>query len=173
MSQSAGAPRVAMGGDSAGGGLALTTLQEAARFGMPRAACAILLTAWADMRCAGASYDTNAARDPVANREMAQMMASGYLGANGSALDPRATPMLGSAHGLPPMMIQAAGRDVFLDDSRAIADWARAGGVDVALDVWDDMIHQWQQYASVLPEARRALAALGAFVRERMDAAGA
>ncbi|HKY93083.1 MAG TPA: alpha/beta hydrolase fold domain-containing protein, partial [Nevskiaceae bacterium] len=115
----------------------------------------------------------NAGRDPVANREMAQMMASTYLGAAGDANDPRATPVLGRAQGLPPLMIQAAGRDVFVDDSRAIADWARAGGVDVTLDVWDDMIHQWQQYASVLPEARRALAALGTFVRRRMDAADA
>ncbi|WP_281783678.1 alpha/beta hydrolase [Sinimarinibacterium flocculans] len=162
----AGGRQLALGGDSAGGGLVLVLLAECVRRGLAMPAAAILLTPWADLRCTAGSYASLRDRDPIASREMAQMMAQMYLD-GASPHDHRASPVLGSFAGLPPLLIQAGGRDVFLDDARAATAGAQAAGVEVHCDLWPDMIHQWQLYASVLDEAREAIDVLGRFLQER------
>jgi epsilon-lactone hydrolase len=152
-----------LAGDSAGGGLGLALLGELARSHDSMPSCALLMTPWVDMRCQGETYRSNSERDPVANREIARMMAATYLGADGCLDDPRATPVLAPFTGFPPLMIQAAGRDVFLDDARDVHTQGSAAGVHTRLDVWPDMIHQWQLYASELDEGRRALQVMADF----------
>lgn len=159
---------LAVGGDSAGGGLALVLIRELVKAGEAVPACGVLLTPWTDLRCEAASYDRNAALDPIANREMAKMTAATYLGENGSALDLRASPTLAPLKGFPPLLVQAAGRDVLLDDARAVESSAKAAGVPVTLDVWPDMIHQWQQYAAELDEGAHAVSSLGFFLRSHL-----
>ena len=158
LSQGQPPARIALCGDSAGGGLALALIARLLAAGIALPSCAILFTPWADLRCGAASYELLRDRDPVANREMAQMMAATYLGADGRPDDPRATPVLADFKGFCPLFIQGAGRDVFRDDARAIQERATDAGVDSLLDEWPEMIHTWQLYASVLDEARQALA---------------
>jgi monoterpene epsilon-lactone hydrolase len=67
---------------------------------------------------------------------------------------------------LPPLFIQAGSTEVLLDDSRRVADNARAAGVQVELQVWPKMPHVWQIFAPFIPEARRALDGAAAFVRQ-------
>lgn len=159
------ASRLALGGDSAGGGLVLALLASRARYGLPLPAAAVLLTPWIDMRCDAGSYDTLKDRDPIAGREMAQMMAQTYLGTAGRAEDPRATPILGDFTGFPPLLIHAAGRDVFLDDAHAVQARAVAAGVEARCEVHPDMIHQWQLYAGALDEGRASVDTIGRFLR--------
>ena len=156
--------QIALQGDSAGACLALALLARLRSAGAPMPACAALLTPWADMRCEAQSYDTLKHEDPVANREMALMMAATYLGASGRADDPNATPVLGDFSGFCPLLIQAAGRDVFRDDARAIDRCAQRAGVPCELQEWPGMIHQWQLYAAELAEARQALEKVGQFL---------
>jgi monoterpene epsilon-lactone hydrolase len=160
--------RIIVAGDSAGGALVLASLSGLAQGATRLPSCAVLLTPWVDMRCGGETYATNRDKDPVANREMAQMMAGMYLGENGKVDDPRATPVLGSFAGFPPMLIQAAGRDVFLDDARATHAHARRAGVDSELDEWPDMIHQWQLYAAELDEGQRAIERMATFIQRHV-----
>jgi monoterpene epsilon-lactone hydrolase len=134
LSQGQPPGKVALCGDSAGGGLALALIGRLLAAGIALPSCAILFTPWADLRCGAASYDLLRDRDPVGNREMAQMMAATYLGAAGKPDDPRATPVLADFKGYCPLLIQAAGRDVFRDDARAIQERATAAGVDSVLD---------------------------------------
>jgi monoterpene epsilon-lactone hydrolase len=156
--------QIALQGDSAGACLALALLARLRSTAAPMPACAALLTPWADLRCQGQSYDTLKDEDPVANREMALMMAATYLGASGKAEDPRATPVLDDFTGFCPLLIQAAARDVFRDDARAIHACAGRAGVLCEIEEWPGMIHQWQLYAADLAEGRQALEKVNQFL---------
>jgi acetyl esterase/lipase len=96
-------------------------------------------------------------------------MAAQYLGGH----DPRAplaSPIYADLHGLPPLLIHVGTAETLLDDARRLADRARADGVPVEIEVWDDMIHVWHAFSPLLPEADEAIARIGAWVRERLPA---
>jgi acetyl esterase/lipase len=71
---------------------------------------------------------------------------------------------------LPPSLIQVGSDEILRDDSARMADRLRAAGCRVALEVWPRMPHSWQLFARVLPEGRRAVARVGAFVHEELGA---
>lgn len=52
------------------------------------------------------------------------------------------------------MLIQVGDAEVLLDDSTRLAERAKAVGVDVTLEVWDEMIHVFQGLAPMLPEGQ-------------------
>lgn len=104
--------------------------------------------------------------DPFLTQCQAKMFAVLYLG----DVDPRtplASPLYGDLRGLPPLLIQVGTAEVLLDDATRLADRARASGVDVTLEVWEDMIHGWQSFARVLPEGQQAIDQVGKFIREQ------
>jgi epsilon-lactone hydrolase len=156
--------RLALVGDSAGGNLALALMLS--RGALPMPAAAVLLSPWTDLAATGASYQTRAAADPIHQRGMILAIARGYLG-DADPRDPRASPLYGDMTKLPPLLIQVGDRETVLDDSVRLAAKARAAGVMAELQVWDGMIHVFQQFPE-LPEAARAVAAVGAFLRERL-----
>ena len=154
----------AIAGDSAGGGLALSTMLRARDEGLLLPSVAYLMSPWTDLAATGASYETHAARDPIHQRSMLQGMAKGYLGPNGDARDPLASPLYADLKGLPPMLIQCGGREVILDDSRGLAERARAVGVIVDLQVYETMIHAFPMFAD-LPESFNSFRVAGDFLR--------
>jgi len=159
--------RIVVAGDSAGGGLAAAMLVALRDAGGPLPAAAVLLSPWVDLEGTGASLTVNAHADPMIELDGLRRAAAAYLG----GADPR-TPLAAPLHadlgGLPSMLIQVGGREALLDDALRFTDRARAGGVDVQLDRWDEMIHVWQAFAPLLPEAGAALERVGAFVRARV-----
>lgn len=157
--------RIAVAGDSAGGGLAVAMLAQARSYGLPLPAAAVCFSPWVDLEGIGDSMTANAGSSDMVERDGLLFMANAYLnGANPRA--PLAAPLYADLRGLPPTLIQAGGAETLLDDSTRLADAARAAGVAVELDVWDDMIHVWQLFAPMLPEGRQALAQAGAFIRK-------
>lgn len=163
--------RIAFAGDSAGGGLCLSTMLAARAAGLPPPCGALLMSAWTDLEAAGASYETHARLDPIHKRPMILAIAKGYLGALGDPRDPHASPLHGDLRGLPPLLVQCGERETVLDDSRNLVVAARAAGVPVELEVYEGMIHVFQMFAAELSSARRAIASGGAFLR-RVLAAG-
>lgn len=159
---------IALLGDSAGAALCVSLMLALREAGDELPACAVLLCPWLDLECQGDSYDRNADVDPVSNREIAKMMAEQYVGDANRLRDPLANVALASLEGLPPILVHAAGRDVFLDDARRIAERASKAGVDTALSEWPEMIHQWHLYASALEPAREAIADLGRFLETHL-----
>jgi epsilon-lactone hydrolase len=81
---------------------------------------------------------------------------------------PYASPLYADLHGLPPILIQVGDAEVILDDSVRFAARALAAGVDVTLDVWDEMPHVFQAFAGLLPEADEAVAQIGTWLREHV-----
>jgi acetyl esterase/lipase len=102
---------------------------------------------------------------------MAQQMGIAYAGSPENLRNPLASPVLASLQGLPPLLIHAGEREIFIDDARTLARRAREAGVAVELEEWPGMIHQWHVYASELQAARDAIRAVGDFVRARMAGA--
>lgn len=162
--------RIAVAGDSAGGGLTLATLLAARDAGLPMPAAASLISPWSDLTCATGSYETRAEADPMITPEGIRELAATYL-AGADARNPLASPNLADLRGLPPMLIQVGDDEVLLDDSRDLAARARAAGVDVTLEVAPAMIHVWHAFYQMLPEGRQAIAAMGDYLTSRWNIA--
>lgn len=158
--------QIALGGDSAGAGLVAALMTELRDSKAALPACGVMLSALTDFATTGASYDTRSAVDPIHQRALIQALARDYL-AGADARDPRASPLHADLRGLPPLLLQVGDRETGLDDSTSFAAKARLAGVDVELEVWDGMIHVFQQFAVELPEARAAIARIGDFLKSR------
>ncbi len=75
-------------------------------------------------------------------------------------------PIYADLHGLPPLLIHVGTAELLLDDAVRLADRARAAGVEVVLEPWEDMIHVWHCFAHVLPEGQQAIDRVGEFISE-------
>lgn len=168
LDQGIGADRVAVTGDSAGGGLAITVQLRAREHGLPLPAAAMPLSPWVDMELTGRTYDTNHHKDPFFYREVVRGLVALYLGEDGDPRDPLANPLYADLAGLAPLYIQAGGDETLLDDARRLDEHAREAGVDVRLDVFAGQQHTFQMAAGRAPEADEAIRMLAAWVRPRL-----
>jgi len=157
--------KIVIGGDSAGGGLTVAALVALRYLGEPMPAAGVCLSPWVDLEGTGESMTTKAEVDPIVQRDLLQFMTNMYMG-NRDPRTPLASPLYADLHGLPPLLIQVGTSETLLDDSTRLAERAKAAGVDVTLEVWDDMIHVWQLFAPVLPEGQQAIERIGEFIRE-------
>ncbi len=167
LSEGIDSNNIVIGGDSAGGGLAVAALVTIRYFGLPMPAAGVCLSPWVDLEGIGESMTTKADVDPGIAREGLVAMAKLYI----EDMDPRtplAAPLYADLQGLPPLLIQVGGSETLLDDSTRLAERARAAGVDTTLEVWEDMIHVWQMYAPVLAEGQQAIDGIGEFIREHV-----
>ena len=165
LSEGISPQRIVIGGDSCGGGLTIATLVALKYFGYPLPAGGISHSGWTDLAHTGDTFETKAEEDPLIDKEMLEGMASAYLG-DRSRTTPLASPFYADLQGLPPLLLQVGTAEVLLDDSLRLADRAKQAGLDVTLEVWDDMPHVWQAFVSFLPEAREALEHCGEFVQK-------
>lgn len=150
------AKNIVIGGDSAGGGLTMATLVrlKEAKAPMPRAT--FLLSPWTDLAITGESVRTKAKQDPFITPDGLPFIAGQYL----QGTDPRnplASPLYADLSGLPPLLIQVGECECLLDDSRRLAEKAKTAGVDVTIDVWDEMIHVFQAFAPVTEEGKAGI----------------
>ncbi|MEQ9517837.1 MAG: alpha/beta hydrolase [Parvibaculum sp.] len=157
--------KLAIGGDSAGGGLTFATLIKARDAGLPMPAAAIGLSPWTDLTCSSETYTSRADADPMITSAGIAEIAGVYL-AGKPASDPLASPLLGDLKGLPPMLLQVGDAEVLLDDSRSFEKKAQAAGVDCSLQIWDRMIHVWHAFFPMLPEGEQAIVQLGEFLEK-------
>ena len=172
--QGLGAKRIAIAGDSAGGGLGLSLLIDLTRQDEPMPVAYWGLSAWTDLTASGDSYQTRAELDPIHQQPMIAAMARNYLGGTGNPRDPLASPLFAAADELarlPPMLLQVGERETVVSDSEAFVHRANAAGSQAELQVWPGMIHVFQQFPTLLSEARDALADGGRFLAARFEAA--
>ncbi|HLY45352.1 MAG TPA: alpha/beta hydrolase [Stellaceae bacterium] len=157
--------RAVVMGDSAGGGLALALGLRLRDEGSPLPAAIVAMSPWTDLASTGASLRRNAGRDPMLNAEDVPRLAAHYL-AGADPRDPYASPLYGDPAGLPPTLIQVGSDEILRDDALRMAERMRAARCVVELEIWPRMPHVWQAFATVMPEARRAILRIGAFVRQ-------
>jgi acetyl esterase/lipase len=166
--QSGVAPeKAAIAGDSAGGGLTAATLIAVRDAGAPLPAAAGCISPWLDLTLSSGTITTKAHEDPMVPVErMLKPAAEAYL-AGADPKSPTASPLFADLSGLPPLLVQVGTAEVLLDDSRSFAERAKAAGVEVELEVAQDMIHVWHAFADLLPEGAEAVERLAAFLRKR------
>ncbi|HEY7581969.1 MAG TPA: alpha/beta hydrolase [Acetobacteraceae bacterium] len=163
---------VALIGDSAGGGLAITTILRARERGLPLPAASMPLSPWLDMEAKGETFETNRERDVLVTRDIIGTMAGTFLGEHGNRRDPLANPLHADLRGLPPLYIQTGADEALLTDSRDLAESARRSGVHVTLEVVPEMQHVFQFLAGTAPEADAAIARLAKWVRPHLGLGG-
>jgi monoterpene epsilon-lactone hydrolase len=161
---------IAVAGDSAGGGLALGTLVALRDAGEPMPAAAVLLSPWTDLALTGESLRTRAAVDIMLKPGSMHQTVAVYL-AGEDPRHPYASPLYADLRGLPPLLIQVGDAEVILDDSTRVAARAREAGVDVTLEVWDEMPHVFHAFAGLLPESDQAIERIGEWLQHRYRAA--
>lgn len=155
-------------GESAGGGLTVATLLKLRDDNVELPIAGVSLSPFMDMAVTGDSLKTKAEIDPLATQEMLEFDAKLYLGGEDSR-NPLASPLYADLKGLPPLYIQVGSAEILLDDSIRFVDAAKAAGVDVKFEIWDDMIHMFQMFATMAPEGQDAINKIGEFVLKSMN----
>ncbi len=160
--------KIIIAGDSAGGGLTLSTLLALKERKLPMPACAYMLSPLLDVSDKAPSRWKNALSDTAlpAPKDRAMNPRPLYLGDNAPE-DPLVSPINGNFAGLPPMYVQVSDSEMLLDDSLRLARRAHIYDVEVSVDIWRKVPHVWQAMG-FLPESREALEKAGAYIREHV-----
>lgn len=159
------AERIAIAGDSAGGGLTVALINHLRKVKETGPACAWLVSPWTDLTLSGSTLATKEAVDPLIHKAYLKELANAYLPAGMDRKDPRVSPLYADLKGLPPLLIQVGSAETLLADATRFAAAAGAAEVAVRLEIWPQMIHAWPLWNARLEPGRRAIANAGAFIR--------
>ncbi len=155
--------KITVCGDSAGGGLALSTLLALRQHGQPLPGNLVLLSPWTDLTMSGESIQSRAKLAPFGSKEGLLAAAKLYIGEANPA-NPLISPVFADLRGLPPMLIQVGDHELILSDSTRLAEQV---GVQVQLEIWPEMWHVWQAWAASLPEGQAALEQIGTYLHKQ------
>jgi phosphinothricin tripeptide acetyl hydrolase len=161
---------IAVGGESAGGGLTFALLLAARDQGLPMPACAYAISPWTDLTCENQTFETKKDVDPLLTRRSLKEMGDAYI-ADGNPRAPYASPLFADLKGLPPLLIHVGSEEVLLDDARVLHSRARSAGVDSKLTIAPGMIHVWHMFHAMLPEGAAAIREIADFTTGRWKAA--
>ncbi len=161
---------VFVAGDSAGGGLTLSTLIAARDRGARMPTGGVGISPWTDLAASPEELAQFGRQDPTLPDNTVAITASQgwaamYAGET-PRTDPLVSPLFADYRDLPPMLLQAGAVEMICRDTTRVADRPRAAGVDVVEEVWDDMFHVWHAFAPILPEGQEAIDRIGAWIRE-------
>jgi monoterpene epsilon-lactone hydrolase len=160
--QSGVAPgKIALAGDSAGGGLAVAAMLRLRAQRRPLPACAALLSPWVNLTGAG-SY-RNAGSCAMFQPSEVLTFAKLYL-SGASAESGEASPLFADLQGLPPILIQASSTELLMDDAVRLHEKAQSSGVSSTLSVYPGLPHVWHIFAPTIPEAGQALQQIANFI---------
>lgn len=162
--------RIALAGDSAGGGLSAATMLALRDRDAARPIAVALISPWADLTQTADSYTSRADLDPMLTAATLTQSAEAYL-AGSDARTPYASPVFADLSDLPPVRVDVGSDEVLFDDSQTLVDGIVAAGGDAVLVEWPEMIHVFQAFPpDLVPEAAESVSAMGAFLAEHFDA---
>lgn len=156
---------VVIAGDSAGGFLAFAAALRAVEQGLPKPAAVVGLSPWLDLDCNAKIAHANASLDPyIVAKEMAKL--AELLVEGVTPPDPTLSPLTSDLSVLPPALIQCGSIEVLRCDAELMAEAMERAGVPCRLQIWEGQIHVFQAFSALIPEARLAIAQIGAFIQE-------
>ena len=167
LQQGVQAQNILFAGDSAGGGVELSTLLKLKDDGIALPAACVAFSPCTDMTMSGESHISRLKADPCTPKGMTETFLGYYVG-GGDARHPYASALFGELAGLPPIMIQVGNDETLRDDSVRFAERAKKAGVDVRIKVWQGMFHCFPLLAPMFPEATAAMDEVAAFVEEHL-----
>lgn len=157
--------QIILGGDSAGGGLAMALCMYLKDHHMPMPCGIVAMSPWTDLTASGESYETNYEKDPLfGNTKESLIYVNDYAGDH-DKMDAYISPLFGNFKEFPPMLIQVGSIEMLLSDSVSVAAKARQQGVKVRLSVYEGMFHVFQMAYLNIPESKRAWAEVGKFIK--------
>lgn len=156
--------RIVIAGDSAGGYLTFATAIAIAELGLPRPAGLVALSPLTDMNPATKLAHPGADGCPLIPRSV--LVALSRVAAAKAGPGSRVSPVDGALTGLPPALIHVGSTEILYPDAELMAQRLGAAGVSVTLEVWDRQVHVFHAAAGLIPEAERAIARVGEFIRE-------
>ncbi|HTX90999.1 MAG TPA: alpha/beta hydrolase [Anaerolineales bacterium] len=159
--------RIAVGGDSAGGGLTLAAALSLKAVRQPLPAAIFLISPWTDLTFSGDSIRTRKSVDPIFGHNGGPQYVPAYTG-NHDPSDPLISPLFGDLHNFPPTLVHVGNDEILLDDSTRLVNRMAAAGSRAELEVWDGMWHVFPAFAPFVPEAQFAIDKIGAFVRREI-----
>ena len=166
--QGIAARHIAIGGDSAGGGLAVVLNNRLRDADEELPGCMWLVSPWTDLTMSGSTLLTKDDVDPIIHKGYLGELADAYVPPGMDRKDPRVSPLYADLKGLPPMLVQVGSAETLLEDATRFAAAAGAADVSVTLEIWPHMIHAWPMWNAGLKPGRSALAHAGAFMRAHL-----
>lgn len=160
--------RIAIVGDSCGGGLALAALCVLRDAGDPLPACLVGLTPWLDAEQTGDAAVNPRGIDPFVSAEWIRARFKDYAGPKGDLKDPGISPFHAKLAGLPPMYLSVGQIDTTADDSTRLALRASKEGGSVIVDLAAEMVHGYVGLCGSFPEATEAMQRVGSWVKQRI-----
>ncbi|NCG40270.1 MAG: alpha/beta hydrolase fold domain-containing protein [Actinobacteria bacterium] len=155
--------KIAISGDSAGGGLAIAVQLKIRDEGLPLPVASAPISPWIDMGLSGDTMSSRQSRDPLIRLDLIREFKSQFLGPINNSNDPYASPLQADLSGLPPMLIHVGDDEMLLSDSERLAEKASAAGVSVTLEIWPEMIHVWHTFVGLFPEAQDGINRIAEF----------
>ena len=166
--QGIAARHIAIGGDSAGGGLAVVLNNRLRDADEELPGCVWLVSPWTDLTMSGSTLITKDNVDPIIHKGYLGELADAYVPPGMGRKNPRVSPLYADLKGLPPMLVQVGSAETLLEDATRFAAAAGAADVSVTLEIWPHMIHAWPMWNARLKPGRSALAHAGAFMRAHL-----
>ena len=166
--QGIAARHIAIGGDSAGGGLAVVLNNRLRDADEELPGCVWLVSPWTDLTMSGSTLITKDNVDPIIHKGYLGELADAYVPPGMDRKDPRVSPLYADLKGLPPMLVQVGSAETLLEDATRFAAAAGAADVSVTLEIWPHMVHAWPMWNAGLKPGRSALAHAGAFMRAHL-----
>lgn len=155
--------KLVIAGDSAGGGLSLSTAIAIRDAGLPLPAVLVLLSPWVDLSLSGSTMKTHAAQDAMLSEDWLAWCAKNYCG-HKSTTDPTCSPLYADLTGLPPILIHVGTEEVLLDDAKRLAKQTEKYGIPTNLKVYDRVGHVFQFHAGILNESNDSIERIGQFI---------
>ena len=166
--QGIAARHIAIGGDSAGGGLTVVLNNRLRDADEELPGCVWLVSPWTDLTMSGSTLITKDNVDPIIHKGYLGELADAYVPLGMGRKDPRVSPLYADLKGLPPMLVQVGSAETLLEDATRFAAAAGAADVSVTLEIWPHMVHAWPMWNAGLKPGRSALAHAGAFMRAHL-----
>jgi epsilon-lactone hydrolase len=157
---------IIIGGESAGGNLAVALALSLRDQGLAQPAGLYLLSPWLDMSTTGESYTKFASRDPILTQSGNAGAAAAFLGE--TADNGFTSPIRANLRGLAPLFIQVGTEEILLSDSTRFAERAAMAGNNVRLHVWPEMPHVWPMLHFAIRAGLMAIEEAGQWMQERL-----
>ena len=168
LEQGTSSANIIIAGDSAGGGLGVTTVLALKDKNESLPAAVVCLSPWADLTLTNKTHITKAEAEAVLRTDVLREWALAYTDES-NFTNPLVSPVHADFHGFPPLLIQVGGDEILLGDSILLAEKAKSAGVHVELRIWDGMWHVWHVLGELIPESKKAFEEIGQFVRARFN----
>lgn len=157
--------KIALAGDSSGGGLVIATMLRLRSQEHPLPGCGVCLSPWVDLT--GEWNYGNAESCAMFRPEDISAFAEQYLNGASPRL-PEASPIFADLKGLPPLLIQSSSTELLFDEAVRLHKKAKRSGVESTLRVYPALPHVWQIFTVLIPEAGAAFKEIAAFLHDNV-----